>query len=1214
MKLNFRQGIVSHQTGDFLEFNISNNINLLADNRPVTLTIAQKDVNYTFIENSTVTDAWTGPFQPTLNYWLYWEFNPLTFNRTFGISELEPIVQSVTPGQGNTPIEDVIPGSPGIGAFVVSGYYLLPANKTFAVINSTGNDGTYTVISTSYDGTQGQTTIIVDQEVLSSVADGTATLDIDSYGIPLLTTGRMWYNNITHTQYVLNGTVWQPVLRVLAAMVINGNAFISQSIYSSSGIFAGTQIGNEDSIVSGRVLFDESGTPVRRDDGTFFTTEDQFFANASRVDAIRLESNIVRAQSNSLNAISQFSVIAYTNPGKISVAQYNDVGNTVVGILTEDLLYNEVGNVVLQGIVTNPLWDWISITPVGSPLWVENGSLTHIDPHVSQSLTYPIGQVPVARVLSADSVIFEQGLGGKGDTGPAGSIDNLPPASTSEAGAVVLVTPSSSPTIPYAISDTDPRLTDSRIPLPHVHSATDISFSPAGGISSNNVQGAIEELGNTKVNRSGDTLSGFLTLHSNPVSDFHPATKQYVDGLVNGLLWIDPIRHVNLIADDITDPSTITPEYSDVYIVPTGAVGAWTGLDGRMLVWDGTIWREDITDGLLSNHPPGSRFGISMESVTSPSGSFAGRKNQIAILDDPAVPVWSFYTPSTNEATYVNNEDSFHAYHQYVFDSDNIKWVEFGGGTALTPGINLNQIVNKLNVVDFSDGGTIDAMYWQGLEPSDLSLIYAPASHTHDSSSINFIPYLNSPNWGNMLFPETAQIVGTDINLALKELMDKKASKSPSYLSLADLPLATTVEGMIAYVQNEGILYYAAAGIWTPIGSQLEGITTTDVTALGVGASGYLYDVSIGNSAGAAFTNNNTGNVAVGYSAMKFSSSGTFNVAIGNEAGKSDQGNNNVFIGAGSKSIASGISSNNVAIGTNSFRSGSTGSQNVCIGYSSGDSLTSGQNNVLIGAFSGSGWSGSMNNRLLISSGSALPLIYGEFDTSRARVVGNLGKEYTYAIENYTANRENIILCYSEDGSDFSIFLPKAMYSSNLEYTVKKFDSTSGIISIIPYGDDTIDGESVVLLKNQYDKITLFCDGTNWHAIVDDRHQHNLPVDLSFFIPGNMVADEIVGSFLATREIFIPSGAVESMAYCEQPILLPATSVVYDILHNGVIVGSISYDDINGNIGVVNMLTSLTLVLGDRLQIKSPAVIDEDIKDMSITIVGCQTTTTCSVS
>ena len=131
MRINFRQGVASHQVGGFLQV-AGSAVNILAADRPVTVTVAHKTTNYTHSEDNSVTDAWVGPFTET-NYWLYWDFNPLTFVRTFAHTTIQPIAQSVEPGNGNSTIVGVIPGDAGIGGFIVDGYFVLPINKSFAI-------------------------------------------------------------------------------------------------------------------------------------------------------------------------------------------------------------------------------------------------------------------------------------------------------------------------------------------------------------------------------------------------------------------------------------------------------------------------------------------------------------------------------------------------------------------------------------------------------------------------------------------------------------------------------------------------------------------------------------------------------------------------------------------------------------------------------------------------------------------------------------------------------------------------------------------------------------------------------------------------------------------------------------------------------------------------------------------------------------------------
>ena len=815
MRINMRQGVVSHQSGGFLQVNPSLNVNLFATNRPVAVTVAHHDTDYLHSEDAPITDAWVGPFSPTENYWLYWDFNLSSFERTFGFTKLEPVAQSIPPGGGGVDILQAIPGVNNQGQFVVDGHYVVTPQRPIAVALSTGNDGIYTVVSAVYNSVLGETTLFVAEDVVDATPDGQVSLDLDIAGNPLLTEGRMWYDTNNHIQYELRSGVWAEVLRVFAAQLTLGNVFLSMSIDGAAGTFTGTKIGDTSSTLTGRVLFTENSKVIQRDNRTFLTTEDQFFTNQSRVDAIRLESNVSRAQ-NTESALAQFTVVTWVDDDKIVTTQYDDTGESVVGMLTENLLFGEVGAIIIQGSIINPTWNWTTgagAVPVGSPLWVNNGLLVAVDPHVSDVLNFPTGRVPVARVLGNDSIIFEQGLGGKGDTGPAGSIEYLPPATTSVIGGVTFVTPSSDPLFAFAISDTDPRLFDARTPLTHLHTATEVVFTPAGGITSNTVQLALEEVGLTKLNISGGTLSGPLILSSNPTTGLQATTKQYVDGLVSGLVWLDPVCLINMISDVETIPP-VTPVISDAYIVAPGAVGDWSAIpSGHVVVWDGTVWldRGAVTDV----NPVAARFGIAFKTNTTPGGSFVGQKNNIALYDNTGT-LTGFEIPTQNNAVFVCNVSSLHAFNQFAFSGTD--WVLFGSAQAITAdGITTTLGTNVLSVKQFADGGINDVKFWQGLEPADLALAYSPLSHTHIGTQVALTPYITSPDWGTLSSPPTAQLISTEVQGAVNELMDKKAAKRPTYATLIDAPAAGTVEGMIIHVRDESLMYYPDSGSWSPL-------------------------------------------------------------------------------------------------------------------------------------------------------------------------------------------------------------------------------------------------------------------------------------------------------------------------------------------------------------------------------------------------------------
>jgi hypothetical protein len=170
------------------------------------------------------------------------------------------------------------------------------------------------------------------------------------------------------------------------------------------------------STVTGRILIDSTGAVVRKTNGELFTTEDDFFINGSPVNTIRLESNVT--VTTATENIGKYQIVKFVSVGNVALAGYDDAGDAALAITVEDILVNNPGTCILQGVITNSAWSWSS---VGDELWVsENGILVDVDPHITDSLTYPVGRVPVGRVLSPTSIIFSQGMGGKGEQGVQG--------------------------------------------------------------------------------------------------------------------------------------------------------------------------------------------------------------------------------------------------------------------------------------------------------------------------------------------------------------------------------------------------------------------------------------------------------------------------------------------------------------------------------------------------------------------------------------------------------------------------------------------------------------------------------------------------------------------------------------------------------------------------------------------------------------------------
>lgn len=105
MRLPFRQGIVRYQTNNvfpnptplFLQSNNGGSVvDLIANPDPTIITFAHgPDHDYVFEERLSIASAWTG-FTLGVDYWLYWDIDNQTAQRTFGYTTVAPVV-------GNTP-------------------------------------------------------------------------------------------------------------------------------------------------------------------------------------------------------------------------------------------------------------------------------------------------------------------------------------------------------------------------------------------------------------------------------------------------------------------------------------------------------------------------------------------------------------------------------------------------------------------------------------------------------------------------------------------------------------------------------------------------------------------------------------------------------------------------------------------------------------------------------------------------------------------------------------------------------------------------------------------------------------------------------------------------------------------------------------------------------------------------------------------------------
>lgn len=90
------------------------------------------------------------------------------------------------------------------------------------------------------------------------------------------------------------------------------------------------------------------------------------------------------------------------------------------------------------------------------------------------------------------------------------------------------------------------------------------------------------------------------------------------------------------------------------------------------------------------------------------------------------------------------------------------------------------------------------------------------------------------------------------------------------------------------------------------------------------------------------------------------------------------------------------------------------------------------------------------------------------------------GEGATTVTANFTITSEEMILVDATSGP-ITIILP--LPANITKIVIKKIDSSSNIVTIIPAGSETIDGQPSYQISTQYTAIDLVTDDINWFII-----------------------------------------------------------------------------------------------------------------------------------
>lgn len=109
-----------------------------------------------------------------------------------------------------------------------------------------------------------------------------------------------------------------------------------------------------------------------------------------------------------------------------------------------------------------------------------------------------------------------------------------------------------------------------------------------------------------------------------------------------------------------------------------------------------------------------------------------------------------------------------------------------------------------------------------------------------------------------------------------------------------------------------------------------------------------------------------------------------------------------------------------------------------------------------------------------------------------------------------------------------------------------------------------------------------------------------VPYDISFSIQDHdRIANSFVAGFIATRTVSVVT-AGNSLAFAE---IVPTANITYTLLKDATPVGSVSFVAL-ADTGVVTITSDFTLVSSERLSVVNPAVPDDTIGNIMITIEG----------
>lgn len=526
-------------------------------------------------------------------------------------------------------------------------------------------------------------------------------------------TGQMWFDTspATMKMYEYNGTTWTQVLRVLAAKYDSAFQILSPvDNVSVETNFTGSQVAVFGTRYVGSLAFDQSGKPIINQNGQFFTTEDLFTTGVPTGASLKVNDILLRGQAT--QTIAKHQVVVFDQYERISLATTFDNLTKVYGIVEEDIPTNDVGNVIMEGVIFDEEWDFTDVINhptmngnINAPIYITStGELT-----TDITLSIPT-QLPVGVIIGQQSILFRPGIFNNaaavldhGTLSGLGDDDHVHYVNEAR-GDVRYYTQTAAGIVFAPMSHTHGKadVTD----FAHTHVETDVTDLDKY------TQAEADVLFADRLSLSGGTMLGSFVLNGDPTAALGAVTKQYADTIGSSLN-----RKASVAVLPTADVGgTYNPTGG------TGGTGEITGVDITAL--DGAIDVaydfNTITRILLSNQTDDTQNGIF---VVSTLGSPLASSTLERADDHDGTPSsevapgdFVFVNGGTANSgsgwsmlpgTTTGPNDTI------ILNTDDIIFTQSTASIAYTAGANIAiDGSNVISVQATAGGGTVDALTW----------------------------------------------------------------------------------------------------------------------------------------------------------------------------------------------------------------------------------------------------------------------------------------------------------------------------------------------------------------------------------------------------------------------------------------------------------------------------------------------------------------------